>query len=467
MAALKVFERTEIVNAMAVGWSLVCDLLGGTEDMRAAGKRHLPQWPAEEDDAYKARLAVATLFPAFGETVESLSAKPFSEPITVGEDVPASVVPLLMNIDLEGRNLHNFAHDTMLQVMGPGLCGILVEAPVRGEEVKTLAQERAAGIRPYWVLIKPEQILGWKKRKVNGVWQLVQLRIMECVEEDDGEFGSVSVDQVRVLVPGAWQTYRKAANSEEWVLHDEGKTSLAYIPFAPCYGKRTGFLTAKPPLKEVAYLNIKHWQSQSDQDTILHVARVPILTARQVGDEFELKVGASAAVDLGDGPQAELKYVEHTGAAIEAGKQSLDDLKDEMRQAGAELLVIDGVEKTATENRAEESIGMCKLQRIANSLEDSLNLALQFTAEYMGETEGGSVKLFGDYAARTMVEASAQLLLQANTGGKISDETFRAELKRRGILSADVDEEEEKQRIEEQGPALGTMNEPGNGGDGE
>jgi len=74
------------------------------------------------------------------------------------------------------------------------------------------------------------------------------------------------------------------------------------------------------------------------------------------------------------------------------------------------------------------------------------------------------VKLFGDYAARTMVEASAQLLLQANTGGKISDQTFRDELRRRGILSADVDEDEEQGRLESQGPSLsGGLNDPSNG----
>jgi hypothetical protein len=168
-------------------------------------------------------------------------------------------------------------------------------------------------------------------------------------------------------------------------------------------------------------------------------------------------------VDLGAGPDAELRFVEHGGKAIEAGKASLDDLKDEMRQAGAELLVIDQTQKTATETRSEDSVGMCALQRIAEGLEDALDQALQLTADYLKEGDGGHVELFDDYGAATLAEASAQILLTANTAGKISDQTLRSELKRRGILSPDVDEEEEQGRLQEQGPALGGMSGGGNG----
>ena len=463
--ATKVNEQSAAVKAMSSDWQLTMTLLGGTAAMRAAGQTYLPKWPAEDDAAYKARLATAVLFPAFSRTVETLAAKPFSQAVTVDAGVPESITPLLENIDLEGRNLDTFAAEVMDLAMGPGLCGILVDTPERPEGIKTVAQEQAAGIRPYWVLIRPLQILGWKRQKIKGQWMLSQLRIMECVEEDDDAFGVVEVEQVRVLEPGKWSTYRKGQGQQkdEWLLHAQGVTSLGVVPFVPVYGKRTGFMMAKPPLLEVAHLNVKHWQSQSDQDTILHVARVPILTARQVGDKFELKVGASAAVDLGSGPDAELRYVEHTGKAIEAGKASLDDLKDEMRQAGAELLVIDQTQKTATETRSEDPVGMCALQRIAEGLEDALDQALQLTADYLKAGDGGHVELFDDYGAATLAEASAQILLTANTAGKISDQTLRSELKRRGILSPDVDEEEEQGRLQEQGPALGGMTGGGNG----
>ena len=48
-----------------------------------------------------------------------------------------------------------------------------------------------------------------------------------------------------------------------------------------------------PPLLNLGLLNIKHWQSQSEQDNILHVARVPLLVAYGLDRNEELTVGAS------------------------------------------------------------------------------------------------------------------------------------------------------------------------------
>ncbi len=447
------------VASMAPDWALAAALLGGTRSMRAAGTTYLPKWPNEDQKAYDCRLQTAVLFPAYKRTVETLTGKPFSKPITVGEDVPKDFEPWLADIDLQGRNLDAFAADQMETALGYGISGILVEYPRKPEAARTLADERGLGLRPYLIHIKPTQVLGWRVQRVNGSWRLTQLRIMESVEEPDGLYGVAAVEQVRVLEPGKWMTFRKLdKTSNEWAQVDEGLTSIDFIPYVPVYGQRTGFMTGKPPLIEVANLNVAHWQSASDQQTILHVARVPILTIRQGGEHFKLTVGASAAVNLGEGPDAELKFVEHTGKAIEAGKVSLDDLKEEMRQAGAELLVLTPGEVTATQVATENAVGMCALQRISQGLEDALDLALQYMAKWVGQPEGGHVTIFNDFGAATLAEASAELLLKANQAGKLSDETFHGELQRRGILAADSDWDEEKERIDAQGPALGAMN---------
>lgn len=458
----KVCDQSTAVLAMQPGWELAAALLGGTAEMRKRATAYLPKWPNEDQASYDARLAVAVLFPAFARTVQTLAAKPFSKPLTVGEDVPPKLKDLTQDVDLQGRNLHTFAADVMVSAMGPGLCGILVDFPP-STGAQTLADEVAAGLRPYMVHIKPEQILGWRMQRMGGRIQLTQLRLMECVTEDDGEFGEVEVEQVRVLEPATWRVYRKNSNDkEQWDLFAEGVNTLGQIAFVPVYGQRTGFMTSKPPLLELAFMNVKHWQSQSDQDTILHVARVPILTISGVDDDkFALTVGASAAVKLPTG--GDMKYVEHTGAAIEAGKISLDDLKEEMRQAGAELLVIKPV-TTATQVHSENAVGMCALQSIALGLQDALNTAMQFMADWAKLGAGGTVTLFSDFGAATLSEATATLVKDMASAGLISKETAFKEQQRRGVVSSDVDWEEEKARIEEDGPALGEMGVTGAGG---
>lgn len=449
-------DQSLAVQSMLDDWLLAADLLGGTTAMRRAGTRRLPRWPKEEPDDYTTRLGAAVLFPAYQRTIQTLSGKPFSKPITLGEDIDERTRGWLQNVDLEGRNLDSFAADVFEGALGYGLGGIFVEYPRRGKEVRTQAQEAAAGLRPYWVHVRAAQILGWRAQLVGGMWQLTQLRFMELIEVPDGQWGTKTVEQVRVLSIGAWETWRAGENGN-FVLFESGTTTLRRIPFVPIQTGRLAFMVSKPPLIEVAHLNVAHWQSASDQQTILHVARVPILVATGVEDaEWELTVGASTASKLPK--EADLKFVEHSGAAIGAGVTELDKIEERMRQAGAELLVITP-RVTATQVQTENAVGMCVLQRFVADFEDALDQALQITAEYVGgaSAKGGHVTLFNDFGVATLQEASAQLLLQANQAGKISDETFHSEMQRRGILSADVSWEDEQARIQLQGPPLGEM----------
>lgn len=468
---------SDAVQGMQAYWGMILALLAGTTAMRTAKAAYLPKQKLESDEAYNRRVGVATLFPAYKRTVETLAAKPFSKPITVNKDVPEKIKALLTDIDLEGRNIDQMAGDLMVIALGPGFGGILVDykkAPVLApnadgtpQRALTEAEEITAGLRSYFTQINPQQMIGWKAETANGEHQLTMVRFREYVEEPDGEFNTSCVEQIRVLEIGKWRTYRKkvtlVTGLEEWILHEEGTQLMAgkpatFIPFIPIYGDRIGFMLAKPPLLELAHLNVKHWQSQSDQDTLLSVARVPILTAIGIEDDpdkpFKLAIGVSGAVMLPLG--AALEYTEHTGKAIEAGKTSLDDLKEDMRQSGAELLVINPTPTTATEVASDNAVGMCALQKITLTLQDSLNLALEYLGQWegLGEGAGGTLKLFNDFGAATLAEASAQLLVSMSAMAKLSTQTLYSELKRRAILGPDVEWDKEKELIDGEGPPL-------------
>lgn len=438
-------KASSAVTAMSAPLPLIRSLLGGTAAMRAAGEQYLPRWPNEEEKSYVARLGVATLFPAFRRTVEVLAGKPFSKPLTLGDDVPARLNDWTEDIDLQGRNLHSFAASLCEDALAAGFCGILVDYPPTSG-LRTQADENAAGVRPYFVHIKLDDLLGWRYKRINGVATLTQLRILECVTEDDGDFGEREIQQVRVLTSGAWAIYRKAPDKDDWALHDDGTTTLPVIPFVPVYGQRAGFMLGTPPLLDLAHMNVEHWQSKSDQQTILHVARVPILFTKMLGDEVEITVGANSAVKAQD-QHSDMKFVEHSGQAIEAGRKSLLDLEDQMRQAGAELLVIKPGNVTEVQTVADNEQGACALQRIASDLEDAIDAALQLMAQWVSEPEGGHVTIYKDFGAATLAEASAELLQKMNMAGTLSDETLFEEMQRRGIIRPDLEWKDESTRI--------------------
>jgi hypothetical protein len=458
--ALNVNQQSEEVGEMACEWPILEALMGGTPAMRAAGYHFLPKWPNEEQASYDCRLKVATLLPAYQRTVTVMSGKPFSKQITLSKDTPPEIVEWCNDIDKEGINLHTFAAE-MFQECFYGLAGILVEAPkpitISTGRDPTEAEQKAAGIRPYWVRIKHSQLLGWILKTVNGAKVLTQLRIAETAKVPDGEYGEKSVPQVRVLTPGKWELQEKRVvnGKEAWVIVDSGTTGLTFIPFVPLYGMRKAFMCGAPPLRDLAYLNVKHWQSQSDQDTILHVARVPILFAKLLGDSG-ITVGASTAIKADD-KDADVKFVEHTGKAIEAGKASLEALEEQMLQTGAELLMAKPGQRTATEDSNDAEANKCDLQRMVEGFEDSLDLALYYTAQYKKLPAGGTVSLFKDFASFSLTDASAQLVLGMQAQGLISKPTAIREQQRRGNLSPDIDPDKELQLVGEEGPAPGTL----------
>lgn len=448
-------DTTPAVDAMTVDDPVIVDLLGGTTAMRKAAKSRLPQWPNESDTAYKTRVAVATLFPAYGRTVEVLTGKPFSKPLTYADDVPERIKEWCENIDLQGHNLHAFGAAVCYHAIAHGLCGILADFPPTNGKLKTKADEAAAGVRPYLVHIHKKDILGWRAKRINGVLTLTQLRFLESVTEPDGPFAETTVEQVRVLYPGKWEVWRETetldANGKKvWIRYDHGKTTLTKIPFVPVYGKRIGFMQGVAPLVELAHMNVEHWQSKSDQQTILHIARVPLLFGKKL-EGADITVGASSAI-VADDPDADLRYVEHTGKAIEAGRTSLKDLEDGMRQVGAELLVIKPGNTTVVQTQADNEAGMCVLQRIAQDLEDALDEALQLVAEWVRLPEGGHVTVFKDFGVASLEAASLELLRDMNVDGTLSDESLYREGQRRGVIGPDVSWEDEKVRIKANTP---------------
>lgn len=453
---LAVNERTSEIERLAKEWPMLEALVGGTTAMRDAGEKFMPKFPSEEIESHKARVRTATLFPAFRRTAAVMAAKPFAKPLTLSEDTPPDIEAWADDIDREGVNLHAFAGEMLLEALQFGLCGVLVEAPkaINTTRPSSKAEQARAGVRPYFVRVKHSQILGYRVERANGRLLMSQLRIAEPTTVPDGDYGEKTVERVRVLTPGAWEVWEKVGSNGvmSWVKIEDGKSGLPVIPFVPFYGTRLGFMCGVSPLVDLAHLNVKHWQSQSDQDTILHVARVPILFASGFPEDTSIAIGASTAVRSTDAA-ADIKWVEHTGAAIGAGRESLADLQEQMIQAGAELLVKRPGARTATESAGDAEANKSDLQRITETFEDGLDQALQYMADYAGLGTGGEVSLYKDFGAATLTDASAQLVVTMQQGGLISNETAIREMQRRGALSDNIDPDDEAERVAMQDPA--------------
>lgn len=243
------------------------------------------------------------------------------------------------------------------------------------------------------------------------------------------------------------QIFRKTTGADgqaNWSLHEEWQTSRQDITLVTLYTKRTGFMCGSPPLLNMALLNVKHWQSQSEQDNILHVARVPLLTVFGLEEGQELVIGSSSATQFSDRQKQGLEYVEHTGTSISSGKDSLTDLVEQMRQAGAKLLRTDNTSTKSVDQTSEEKMQeQSPLYTMATSLEDAIDNILQIMAEYIGESEGGNVDVRTelDVESKEFNPPAALAIQSLRQGGDLRRIDAIRGLQKLNLIDADADPE--------------------------
>ena len=445
MAESTVATPSLTYNGLYEHWALPEHLRGGTLKMRAAETTYLPQFAKEPSDAYKDRLDNSVLFNGFWRTVRVLSAKPFQKPIQLSGDSDEEFKEWSRNIDLAGRDLTAFGHDLLQDILAFGMCRFAIDFPrtddlAEGGRQLNLAEERALAVRPYFAQISPLRMIGWSESRVGGVQTLNSARILEPTVVADGKWGEKKQEQIRRITPTEYEIYRKGTD-ETWpdAPDEHWPNTLNKVPIITI-----GFLDERPPLEDLAFLNLRHWQSQSDQDNILHVARVPFkhfagFTQEEVG---LLSFGPYVAA-RSSRPESRIDSVEHTGNAIGAGRQHLQDLKEEMSAFGIDLLIPRRGEGTATGRVIDVEQGESDLQMIVRRLEAGLEQGFQLAAEWAQKKDAKArVDIYQDFNLHPDDQTHEQRFKRA-TMGYITQRTLLEEDKRTGLLSDSVVVEDE------------------------
>ena len=416
-------------------WELPLALRGGTLKMREGKQKWLPKEPKESVVAYTNRLARSVCYGAFNRTVNTLAGLPFMRPVTT-ENIPEELGYLKSDCDNTGRDLTSFSNSLLKEMLELGLTHFIVDMPYFEGDV-SIEEEEKYKIRPYFTQISPTNLIRWTTARVGGLTILTSISIKEEYYVQKNAFEEEEIEQVRVITPNSIQIWREDEQSEEWYLHDTIPNELGKIPLVTVYGDYDGFMQGKPPLEDLAWLNLKHYQQQSDLDHIQHVANVPILFG-QGFDPAEME-GVEVGPDrLIIGPEnSSLEYVEHTGSAIGSSRESLKALEEQMAAMGADLIVRKSVDRqTATARQIDQSESVSMLQLMVNNLESAIEQGIQLAAEWAGvEVEDVQVDA-GDYldtpAGPNTIDVLIQYLMESKG---ITIEDVQTELKRRGVLS--------------------------------
>jgi hypothetical protein len=425
----KVNDPNTVWFAQEPHWILIEDLLQGTYGMRKKHRRYLPQEPRELDESYDNRLARSVVSPYYQRLERMLAGMLTRKPVRL-EGTSDTIREQLFDVDLAGNDLNVWTYENARKIVRYGHIGTLVDAPSNGG-------------RPYWVTYTPRQILGWRSELQDGQQKLTQLRLLESTIVPDGEYGEKAVEQIRVLKPGEYQLHQKDDEGEFRIV-DEGRTSLSEIPFSVAYANRFGYMESRPPLEDIAELNLKQYQVQSDLDNQLHISAVPMLAFFGFPSAAE-EVSAGPGEAIAFPAEGRAEYIEPGGSSFDYQFKRLEQLASQINELGLSAVLGQKLSaETAESKRIDRSQGDSTMMVIAQNVQDMIDNSLQFHAQYLGQNEAaGSCHVNRDFIGARLTPAEIQSMLLLYTSGTITQETLLQQLADGEVLGDDFDVQEE------------------------
>ncbi len=426
------------------------DLRGGTTVMCSSGNigNYLPKYTGEDEADYNERIAFASLRNFYAQAVETILGKMFAQPPKLNDDVPAIVAEDLKDADLNGNDWTIVAERLVDPALDEGMSWLLVDFhtvdPARVGTL-TLAEEQTMGIRPYWVVIPQSSVLGVRYEQHHGVYIVTQFRYFTTVKRPHGDFGEKCVEQIRVIEPHRLRVFEKN-DQNEWMSTGDTPNTLGMVPVTPLILSESGQYQATPPLENLAFMNLEHFQIRSDQRRALAVASFPILA--QYGVDVKAgsaKIGPMTSVAFED-ENAKMEWVESQGIHLLAGDRELLRLEAHMRTFGLSF-ENPQMYATATGRNIDASDAIAPIQRWAYRLRDVLNTALWYHARWRKMQDGGTVDVNTAFLRNQLTVEGLKLLVEALKEGAITPESFLIRMQEYGILGPSVDPGEEADKL--------------------
>jgi len=437
------FTRTRAVLDMMKGWEIMKAVTEGTDYLRTNSEAFLPLEPREDYDAYLARVNRAVFSPFTQRLIRAATGLVLRKPITLTGD-PYWTEMFKMDVDGCKSDLDEYARRILMCSLTYGQSHILVDYPAPSGAV-SLAEEREQNRRPYWIEVDPTNLYGWRLDRESNYGNLIQVRLAEKAVLPSGQFGEKVFDQIRVIEPGRYRVFRKkeqieemydvadgssvgefevATTNKDYKQVESGSFSLGEIPLVTIYSGKTENLVSKPPLLDIAYLNLAHFQRQADLIHSLHVASQPMLVMEGYDDQTK-DLAISVNYAMATQPGNKIYYVEPASSAFDAQSAEIKELQMQMATLGISTLSQQKfVAESADARRLDRVDTNSMLAMVSMELEQKLQKAFNLSAEYVG-IEPPEVKISRDFDIERLIGQDITALTSLFDQQVIDREEFR------------------------------------------
>ena len=444
-------------NKYSKQWSLMRDVIEGDTQVKAAKEKYVPSLSGQDDKQYLAYLNRA-VFEGYSQRVsDGLTGLLFAKAPKV--EVPKKVENRFTNFDLKGSTLTDVVQNISSEVVELGRVGVLVDMG-REETIK----------RPYASVYPTETIINWRHQNINNqnVLTMVVLQESESKWITDFDEEQIVIYRVLFLKDGIYEQhiYRPTQNEKgqdngysiEIITPLMNGKPLTYIPFVSITPEKLTIEPCKPPLLDLARVNIAHFKLNVDYYHGMHFTALPT----PYGSGIQAKEGTSFHIGSTNftwysNPQAKLAFLEFGGKGLETLENEKTKLIESMVILGSNMLQGDKKVAEATQTVAMRSAGQnAILISMAGTISRGITKVLQIMTEWSLLNDTVSYSLNTDY---NLTEISPQMVKEMITGrtlGEIPRKVLFDTLKKGEMLTDEITFDEFETMLSDEAPIVNT-----------
>ena len=490
------WTRPEVRN-LAYAYSLIRDVIEGSEAMkgrRSTGnataisgingfenlgtryasnsRRYLPQ-PNSLDkspqnlERYRMYVERAQWYGATARTLEGMVGEIFdTDPIIT---VPPELEPMLNNIDGAGMTMEQQMVRSGDYGVAYGRGGLLTDYPAT-DGVVSQADVNSGAALPTITCYAPWQIINWRTEQKGSQQVLTLIVLMDdnVYDTDSDDFESTPIMQFRVLLmeddgTHSVQIWRENAGQQsvnvarkKYTIYDyyqplaPGNALLDHIPFTFFGAKNNDPMPDKPPMLDLAEVNVGHFRNSADYEDSVHMLGQPTPWAtgltvqwyKEVWESKKIPLGSRAVIALPAGGAMGLLQTAPNTLAYEAMKEK----ESMMIKLGAKLMEESTGSQTATGELIDETSETSLLKNVSNNIAAAYKFALRQACIFMGiavdDTKGSTqivVKLNTSFQHSNMSPGERQELVGEWQKQAISWTEMRNGLRGTGVATQDDD----------------------------
>jgi hypothetical protein len=378
----------------AYSWEVLRDTIIGEIAVKSKGSKYLRQMEAQNNDEYSAFLDRAYFYNMTQRTVAGLCGTIFRREPKV-KNLPKQFDKGIKSIAKDGSGLNTFIRDTANEVLSVGRTGVLLDMDKNGRGT------------PFLVNYIAENILDWSVVEIDGRYVLKEVLLRE-IEEDRDSFPvqlrtsslryKALYRKLRLDDDGVYRqyVYRTKFFNMSMVTDEEPEviepTRLGvpfnFIPFVFFGPYSNNPQVEKPPVIDIALMNLSHYQSVAQLEhgrfyTAIPIYHVQVKNQNDKGGDYV--VGPNVVWEY-EGDKAP-GIAEYNGQGLIFLERALEEKEANISAMGGRMLGTKSTAVAESDNlvKVKEKNEMSLLLNLTNSLNEGFTKLITWWLYWQNE----------------------------------------------------------------------------------